>query len=171
MTITSLGSLSVGGVVPGAVTACVEGDAGISAAIPDIQARIAACAQFSPAEISFAAQLTLAGQILASINSCLALGLVPPSISAQIVAMTNLMAELLATLNSVQAHAGVLADLQVSLGAVGVEAYAYDGLVGNLAAELAVELGADSDHCNALIQIVRAPAVWAAFSNIMKVTP
>lgn len=171
MTLLALGELTVGGAVPGCVSAVAEGTAGINAALPDIQARIAALFAFTPsATIDYSAQLIAAQQIVAALQAAILAGQVAPSLSAQVDAAAALRADLLVSLGHINANLSVLAALNVALGPLGVAAYAYDGDVGDLAFELDDELGVDGDHCNALVLVVRAPDVWAAFSQIMKVS-
>lgn len=174
MTITSLGELSVGATVPGAASACAAGDLGINLALPDIEARLSALADViahPPLPIDFSAQLTQAVSIVASIQSCITLGITPPDMSAQIAAFTALMAELEASVLSINAQLTVIADLTAALAAVGVELYAFEGPADTFGGELTVAIGVDFAPVNGLALVVHDPATWTALSQIMKVSP
>lgn len=170
MTITSLGSLSVGAAVPGAATAVAAGTLGINTALPDIMARIEALLAFHPTPITFTEQLSLAQQTIASIQAGIALGLPIPSIELQIANMAALVADLQGQLIAINAQLAILAALQPQLLAVGIAAYAFDGTRSNLGSELAAAIGPGSMHANALALVVTDPTVWLALSAIVKVS-
>lgn len=172
MTLVALGNVSVGAAVPGCATACAEGTAGINGALPDITARVGALAAFTPtADVNFAAQQAVSIQTTAALAAAILGGLPEPKMQLQADMANALKGTLELQTNAVNASLEVITDLTVALAPVGVAAYAYDGPVGTLAAELAVELGAEVTHCNALVLVVRDPAVWAALSQVMKVSP
>lgn len=171
MTVTALGSLSVGDAVTGCTAAVNAGVTGIGAALPDLLARIAALQNFSPLPVSLDAQLVLAQQILAGVQSAIALQLPMPDISAQLAAVAALLAQLLAALSLANAQLDICTSLQGFLGAGGVDAYAFDGTVGNFGTELSAEIGVDIAHGNALVLLTRLPATWTALSAVVRVTP
>lgn len=175
--ITPLGELSIGGTIPGAVAVGVAGAAGINAAIPDLQSRIAALLDFSPTPVDFSAQIAIAQATIVSVQLAITNGISPPSIAAQIAEIAALLADLLATAVSVDAQLTIITDFQALLGAAGIFAYAYDGDVGDLGDELDAEIGAgvggglSTDHCNALVLLTSTPATWDAMGEIFQVTP
>jgi hypothetical protein len=173
MTLIALGDVSLSDAVPGCATACVEGTAGINGALPDITARIGALAAFTPtADVDFGAQKAVSIQTTAALVAAIEGGLPAPTMQVQADMADALKVQLEAQVNAVNGSLELIADVSAALGVEGeLAAYAYDGPVGTLAAELAVELGADAAHCNALVLVVRDPAVWAALSQIMKVSP
>ena len=171
MTITAIGTLDLSTAIPGAALGASAGLTGINAALPDIEARLAALLAFTPTPVDFTAQLTLAQSIVASIQSGIALGLPVPDISAQIAAVAALIAELTALIALANAQITVLLDLQVTLSAGGVAAYAYDGTVANFGAEFDAELGGSGAHGNALVLLTVIPGTWSAMSAVLKVTP
>src|SRR5690606_27332170 len=75
MTVSYVGSLSIGGALPGAALA-------LESAIPDLQARLDALASFAPTTGSLSANLALANGILSNIQNAITLGVVLPDISA-----------------------------------------------------------------------------------------
>lgn len=177
MTVQYVGNLSIGGAVPGAAAAAVAGAAGINAALPDILARIAALQAFAPLNVSFAAQLALAQQMVASVQAAITAGISAPSLAVQIAQVAALIAELLAAATAINAQLTIITDFQALLGTAGVHAYAYAGQVQNLGGEMSTELaagvpgGAPTDASNALVLITTVPATWAAMANVFKVTP
>lgn len=171
MTITALGSLSVGAAVPGVGVAVTAGIDGINGALPDIQARLAALQAFAPTPVDFTAQLALAQGTLGSVQAAITAGLPVPSISTQIAMVAALVADLLAAVAAVNAKLDILTNLQAPLDVGGVAAYAYDGQIGSLGAELGDAVGGGSSHANALALVAAAPATWTALSAVVKVTP
>jgi len=178
VTITYIGSLSVGGVVPGASAAINAGMTGINSALANLLAQLAALQAFAPSPISFAAQLSLAESMVSSLNLAIGLGMTPPDILAQITAILALVAALTAQIGAIEANLDVMLDLQLPLAAAGVHAYAYDGTAGALGGELGGALGGGvpggsggGQHANALALVATSPATWAALSLVFKVAP
>jgi hypothetical protein len=177
LTVAYVGSLSIGDAVPGAATVAAAGVAGISAALPDITARLEALAAFAPLPVDFTAQLVLAQQMLASVQLGISLGIPVPSIAAQIAAIVALVAELSAALAAINAQLEIIVDFQALLGAAGIHAYAYAGDTDQLGPELTAELaagvpgGAASDPANALVLVTTLSATWTAMGSVFKVTP
>lgn len=126
MSLTYLGQISAGAAVPGAGIA-------ISAAIPDLEARIAALLAFQPAEITLAAQLDLALALVAMLQEAITLGIVPPGIAAQIAAVLALLGELQAKLTLIQGIVGLFAR-------AGIHAYTYTGGAAAFGSAMLTEL-------------------------------
>lgn len=177
MTTTYVGELSIGGAVPGAAAAAVAGAAGINAALPDIVARLAALQAFAPLDVSFAAQLALAQQMVTSVQAAITAGIAAPSIASQIAQIAALIAELLAAVSAIAAQLTLITDFQATLGAAGVHVYAYAGQVDDLGSEMSAELsggvpgGGPTDSAHALILITTTPATWTAMAQVFQVTP
>ncbi len=171
MTITAIGTIDLSTAIPGAAIGASAGLTGINAALPDIEARLTALLAFTPAPIDFTAQLALAQSIVVSIQSGIALGLPVPDISAQIAAVAALIASLTVQIALANAQVTILVDLQATLTAGGVAAYAYDGAIANFGSELATALGGSGTHCNALVLLTTIPATWTAMGAVLKVTP
>jgi len=163
MALDYLGSLTIGATIPGPVAA-------LSLAVPDLQARLDALAAFAPADVSLSAQLTLATDILANINTSISLGISPPSIAAQISAVAALIAGLEADLLAIVAVTDLFAT-------AGVHAYAYSGRADALGAAFSAELsggfpgGSGADTTNALLLATTIGATWTAMGGVFKVTP
>lgn len=163
MTVSYLGSLTVGAAMPGAVAA-------IDATLPDLQARMAALASFAPSTGSFSANLSLANQIVASIQAAITAGIEPPSIDAQLAAVAALIADLEASLS-------FALEIVEAFGVAGIHAYRYSGQAGNLGTEFQAELsggfpgGTATDATNGILLATTVPAAFAALAKILKVTP
>lgn len=177
MTTTYVGSLSLAVALPAPTAAAVAGTTGINLALPDIEARLAALYSFKPAPIDFAVSLQLAQQIVASIQTAISLGIVPPSLAAQIAEISALIAQLLANVEAINVQLGIILDFQALLTPAGVHAYAYAGPVNQLGSELSAALslgvpgGSPTDPSNALVLITTLAATWSAMAQIFKVTP
>lgn len=177
MTVTSLGNITIGAAVPGALAASVAGQAGINLALPDIQARLTALASFAPSLGDFSADIALAGQIIASINAAITAGITPPSLSAQVSLVAALIADLEAAVLSINAQLSIVLDFAALLGTAGVHAYHYTGRADQLGAGMTSELssgfpgGAAGDSTNALILGTTSGTTWTAMSDVFKVAP
>ena len=163
MSVTYIGSLSVGACMPAVTSA-------LASAYADLQARVTALLAFAPVPIDFTAQLTLCAQMTASISSMIALGIAPPSISAQIAITAALVA-------SLEAQLAVILGLQTALGVAGVFAYAYAGTASGLGAAFTAQLfagfpgGTGADSTNALLLATTTPACWTAMQAVFKTSP
>ncbi len=177
MTIVHVGELTIGEVVPGATVACDAGVAGINAALPDIQARLAALAGFNPQPFSFDAQLAQAESIVTSTQLAIQFALPAPSLDFQIAMKEAQIAELLVIIEGINAQLSLVLGVQALLVAAGVSAYAYDGPVNGLGAAVTGELAgglpgaSPTASCNALVLVTPLPATWGDMSQLFKVSP
>lgn len=178
MTTAYLGSISVGGSIPGASAGITAGIAGITSALDNLLAQLAALQAFVPVPLDFAAQLTLAqSMVTAIIAAQAAIPPLPiPDIAAQIAIIAAQVAALIAQIAGIQANLAVLTDLAAPLAAAGVHGYAFDGDAGDFGAELDSAIGATpgispADHSNAVVLLTTVGATWDAMSLVFKVTP
>ena len=174
MTVTALGSVTIGAAVPSALTACAAGTAGIGLALPDVEARLAALAAFSPSLGSFSADISLAGEMIVGLQSAVTLGLTPPSISAQLAIIAALIADLTATIVSINAQLSIIVDLTSLFSTAGLFAYKYEGAVNAMGGEFVTAFsgglpgGAPTDSAHAITLITTAPAAWTAMQAAFK---
>jgi len=166
--ITSLGSVSLAVALPGANAAGIAGSAGINAALPDIDSRIAALRAFSPAPINFSVDLTLANSIVVSISTGISGGIPVPDIDAQIALVSGLVASLETQVVSINANLSIVTSFLSTLAATGISLYAFDGPQNTLGSELGTALGSSSMHANAIILVTQNPSSWAAIQAIFK---
>lgn len=177
MTTTYVGGMSIGAALPGAATVAASGEAGINAALPDIQARLAALAQFKPQPINLAAQLSLAKNTLAGVEAAIAFGITPPDISAQLAIVAAQIADLEAAIVSINADLQAVIDFIALLAEAGLHVYRYEGQVDDLGGELSTELsgglpgGSPTDQCDALVLVTSTSATWDAMTQIFKTAP
>ena len=155
MTITHIGEFTVGGLMPGVVTAygAVEGNL-----LQQLAAKGALKLSLTAGPPSVAAAAQIGANVAASVTS--------PTFGAA------LTADLVA-IAAINAQLAALAGIIASLGALGVELYAYTGTAAGFGAAVAGETssgipgGSGSDIVNALVLATRFPAVWAALGNLM----
>lgn len=171
MTITALGTLSIGAAVPGFAAAIDAGTKGIDAALPDLQDRIASLQAFAPAPFNFAASQALALATLDSIKAGIAGGLPAPSLTAQIDIMGVEIAKLLTELAKAQAQVTILTSLHDTLAAAGISAFAFAGNGNALGGEIGAELAAWTGSAKALVLVTASTATWNAMATVFKVTP
>jgi hypothetical protein len=170
MTVTALGSLSVGVAVPGCATAVVAGTTGITAGLSDLLARLTALQAFVPQPFSFTAQLDIATKTLASVQASIAAHLPEPSIADQLAQIAALIAQLASIVGSMQAQLAIITHLQTQLTTAGISAYAFDGPRSALGSELQAAIGPGTPHANALLLVTTDPGAWASLSVVMKVS-
>jgi hypothetical protein len=165
MTVTYLGSRTIGDTVPG-----VNG--AILSAMGDVQARETALASFVPSITppSISADIQTNGEILVNLQAAATFGIEPPSVDAQVAIMADALLLL-------QGQLQVILDLLDVFGTAGVHAYAYDGQADAMGGELTAELaggfpgGAPTDHANAIILATTIPATWVAMAAVFRVLP
>ena len=169
-----VGSMSIGVAVPAGLSACVAGTAGINLALPDIEARLAALASFSPSLGSFAVDLELANQMIASINAAISVGITPPSISVQLALIAGLIADLSAQIVSINAQLSIIVDISGLLATAGLHVYSYRGAVGSFGGTFTTELssgfpgGTILEDCNALVLATSSSVAWTAMQSVFK---
>lgn len=168
MTVTALGSLTVAAAVPGMYATVIAGASGINAVLPGLAAELAALSAIVPTPTSPTAQLAQVAQITASINAGITAGLPVPDVIGILAA---LIAELSAKVGSLNAQLAIVTGFNAALATGGIAAFAYDGAVGSLGAELGAAVGGGPTHANALALVTTDPAAWAALGAVMKVTP
>ena len=146
-TLTNLGEIELAAVIPGAVAA-------LAIAVPDLQARLDALLQFNPGAIDLHANLAIAEQLVLDIKAAIALGITPPSISAQIQIVLGLVASLKAMLAAIAAFKGLLTAKAF--------VYAYTGTTGGygplISAELATGFAGGTSLDQATILTIGATA-------------
>lgn len=169
MTITTLGSLTVGAAVPGMDVSIAAGTSGINTVLPDLSAQLDVLLSLIPAPPSdFTAQLALAATLTANLNINLAAGVAAPDVTANLAAA---IAALTASVNALNAQLSILTGFTAPLAAAGIGAYAYDGALGSFGSELGAAIGPGATHANALALVTTDPAAWTALSVVLKVTP
>lgn len=175
MTVIALGSATVGTVVPGCATAVIEGQAGITLALPDLQARIdaiLATLALPLPTISFSHSIGICLDAIAQMQAAITFGIMPPDIAAQFAALQAALAALLADLASISVHADALAAFTAPLAAAGVSSYAYTGNASSLGAELDAAVAGDgiTGPIDAVVMVTTDPAAWAALGVVVRVS-
>lgn len=171
MTVTSLGSLSVGAAIPGATLAIDAGIGGITPTLDELTARLSALGDFNPVTLPLPAQLLLAESFAASITAAIGLGIVAPDISAQIAIVAAQVAALIAQLAAIQAQLDLLIALQSPLAVAGIDAYAFAGPRDQFGSELSAAIGAGGTAAHGLALVTASGAAWTALSTFLKVAP
>jgi hypothetical protein len=176
MTARYLGSVTVGGALPGGVQLAAAGSAGINVALPSLHEQLAALVAYVPAPIDFGAQLAALKAMIQAVEASIALGLPSPSVAVQVAKIGELIAGLRGQIAAVSAHLELITRLRAAFGAAGVHLIAFDGQAGAMAAELGAELGsapglAPGDDAHAVLLATTVPATWLALSALLKVAP
>jgi hypothetical protein len=175
VTATYLGSLTIGGTMPGAAAVGVAGAAGINLVLPDLLAEIEALLAWAPTPITYAAQLSTLEAMITGIKASITAGVQPPSILGQIANVAALVASLQDQVASLEAQLAIIVSFQSALTAAGVHLVAYAGPVSSFGAEVQGRLLAagipPADACNAIAFLTTVPATWAALATILKTEP
>ena len=131
MTMSYMGSLTLGQAIPMAATAALELDTSIGLVLPDVQARVTGLLALSIAPApSLQALIDSATAMLAALNALL----VAPLPDADATAAALL--ELQTTLGALTASLGFSASLGSLLGTAGVHYYVYAGAANELSGQL-----------------------------------
>jgi len=160
--IKDIGSLTLGGVLPSALTV-IAASMGVSGgANVDLQASIglqlSAMAGFAPmGTLDFSALLTLAAQVVANVQMALTLGVTPPSV--------NMVVDLNIMLNALLAIVMGVYGLFVKAG---VRLLTYDGPQNLFGSELSTALGSDTSQCYGLV--LTTQTAWSAIGQVFRVT-
>src|SRR5690606_12133709 len=118
LTVTHVGTMTLGSALPTAATAQLELDASIAVVLPEIQAKLAALVAVNLVPPTLAASLDTALQIVANIEAAISLG--APPLDFQAAAVYELIATLQGQLVDLQASLAFSASLALTLGASGV---------------------------------------------------
>jgi hypothetical protein len=158
-TLTPLGSLSVGAILPTQATFL----AGI---LPDLQGRLAGALSLSGSVSiempSITARLNAAAAAVAQIEAEIAIS--GPVIDVTVQLMADMVAEF-------EAQIAFILALQLALGSAGIYAYLYNGTAADFPALMASQGLADaqpSDQVNAIVLATRVPAAWAALGRFLR---
>jgi hypothetical protein len=175
MTATYLGSLTLGGALPGGVLVGAAGVAGINGALPTLLDQLTALTAFAPTPVSFSAQIAGLNAMITGLQLSITAGLVPPSVDLQLAELAAMLAALQAQISSIQLQLEIVTDFQSALGAAGVHAVAFEGVVGALAGDVGSVLAAvpisPIDTAHAVVLVTTVPATWAAMAQLFKVAP
>lgn len=166
MTTTYIGEESIGVMIPGAVALVAPSQAQLQATFDaTLAASIAVGIPTTIADL-----LALANSILAALESMLAHGLQPPTITGQAAIFASTLAQLTLQLAPYLVFASLVAT-------GGVFAYVYDGTTAGAGAEFTTALAggfpghSGSDHCNMLVMGCVAGVTWTAMQAIFKTAP
>ena len=138
----------------------------LASAYADLQARVTAMLAFNPAPIDFHAQLQIAVQMQANLQTAIDIGLPAPSIAAQIAIMKALVVAL-------EQQLAIILNIQNALEVEGVFAYAYSGTTGEMGPSLPAAFpgGSSTEQTWALIFATVTPACWNAMQVAFKTSP
>jgi hypothetical protein len=176
VTATYLGSVTIGGCMPGAVAVGAAGATGINATLPDLMAQLAGLLSWTPAPISLSVQIATLKAMITAIEAQIALQVPAPSLAMQLLKIQALIAELQGKIGGLELHLELIADFQTALGAAGVHLVAFEGELAAFGPEVGARLASvpgvgPLDGCNAVTLLTTVPETWAALASIFKVTP
>jgi hypothetical protein len=134
MTWSGIGEFTLGGCVPMALTAQGGLSASVGLVLPEMQARIAGYIEAQAAvilhPITIASQLASAVALVAQLEALIAVGI--PLVSLDTALIAGLIAELQATIGTLEARATFAVNLGVLLGTPGVYLVRHSGPVGDV---------------------------------------
>lgn len=163
MSLTYLGSRSLGQCLPTALEATALATAAVNVTLPSLQARLAlalkAQAQLTISPPAFAATVAAAAQLVILLQAQGAL----PSVSLSLSVVASLIAALEASIGDLEAMAAIAAGITLQLGTVGIHGYAYTGRADTFGPELAAATvtgfpgGLAGDSSGGLVLVATAP--------------
>jgi hypothetical protein len=168
-----LGSATIGAYFPTSLAAVGALNAAVGISLPEISAKLAGLVNISAALTIGPPDLT--GTIAASIQTTLALqaAISGPTVTLQVGAIAALIAELTATLGTLNAQLAIAASLSATLGTAGLHGFAYTGLVSSMATDLGAVIAAEltpGDNCGAVLFVATSPALRATFGTFVGVS-
>jgi hypothetical protein len=166
----SLGSVSIGALVPAIGTAQAAIAGAIAPAVAELSAKLAGAisvqlAMTVPAlpTVALAGAAQALASLRATVNS-------PQGASLQLGAAVAQIASLKAQIAGLQAQLSLAASLGSLAATGGISAYSYDGTVDGLGPALTSELsGGGAAHANALVLVTSSPATWSAMRTAFAV--
>lgn len=164
-----VGGLTIGEVVPIALTAQGAIDASVGLALPELQAKLSGLLAIQ-ANVSL--QLpTIAGSIsaLLSLAAALqaALSVGAPSVAIDVSGIAKIAAQIAVDIGSLQAQLDIAVDLGLKLGGGSVHAYHATGQAIDIIPVGIPGVG-DTTEVNALILVAATSADWAAVQAVFK---
>lgn len=169
MTVTDLGSVSVGAAIPAGPALSAAVDASVGIAAPDISGQIAAVASFTPTvSLSLNDQIAAANAIIANLQAAILLGLTPPTLSAQVAVAAQISADLNVKLATLNAQLNIALGFNPLFAQAGVRVLTFTGPQNNFGSELATELGSNATNANAVVLLTQSAAAWTAMQGVLK---
>lgn len=174
MSITSLGSLSIGVAVPAAAQANAALLTVGNIAAPNVSAQIASLSGFVAVPLpSLTDMLAMTQALVANIQAAIAA--IPPipilSLSAQVDLANSILATLNAYLSTVNTNLALQATIAGQLATAGVSGYVYAGPINAFGSELGTALGGSGTSCNAIVLLTTSGTTWTAMQAAFKTTP
>ena len=165
MSLTYVGSLSIGAIFVSTFAALTALDAKIQA---ELTASLGMQAHVGVVPGNIAATISLAQSILANLQASATLAPPSVSLSASVSAQVSALEALIASLTALLALSGAGG----GGGAAGIDVFTWSGPVNGMGAALSAELasgapsgGSSTDASNALVLLTRSPSTWASLST------
>jgi hypothetical protein len=169
VTFTSLGEVTLGAVVPIALTATGAATASLSVQLPQLQTKLAALIQLQARVAltppSIVASIQSIAVLTASLQAALAVG--APSLPIEVSALLAVVAEISATIGSLTAQLGIVAGIEAQLGGASVHLLRYDGTVTGLV-PTGIPGISGSANINALLTVAASSISWEAMQAVFK---
>lgn len=169
MTLTPLGTKSIGECVPVAVAATAAAKVSLGLADIDLKAKAAALAllqarvTIQPPTLD--AQVAASAQLQAALVGAMAVG--APLVPVDVSAIATAMAQLTADIGTLQTQLSIALEAQASLGGAAVHLLRYDGPAGQLAG--GVPGVAPETEVHAVVVVATSPAAEAAIRGVFAV--
>lgn len=166
---TSLGEMTLGAVVPVALTATASATASINVQLPELQLKLAALLELS-ARVTLVPP-TIAASILAVANMGIQLGIAlsagAPSVLVDVSAILAAIAEINASIGALTVQLGIILNIEAALGGASVHLLNYEGVASGLVSS-GIDGISSSANVNALLIVASTSAAWATMSTVFK---
>lgn len=171
MTVTALGSVSIGVAIPIAIEVNAALLIACDIAFPNVSAQITAMASFTPhVDLGLSEILLLAESAVENVQAAIAA--IPPiptiSLDAQIALAASITLTLQLQLLAIEAQLALQLTVSGLLATAGVSLYVFDGANNVFGSELATALGGATTHTNAIVLLTQSGVTWTAMQAVFK---
>lgn len=169
MAFTHLGELTLGAVVPVALSATGAAVASINAQLPELQIKLASLLELSarvalvPPTIAASIQTAIA--LNASLVAALSVG--APAVSVDVSGLLAVMAQLSADISALTLQLQVILGIEAQLGGASVHLLRYDGTAGALVPEGIPGVSSGQD-VHAIVVLGASSVSWGAIQSVFK---
>jgi hypothetical protein len=180
MTLSLVGTLSVGQMVPIAVQAVGQLSATVGSVRAtlngQLQAKLKLGARLTITPPRITATLSALAKVTAKLQAAASLGVVPPSFVLGLDVVLKNAARLQAYLGGLAAQVSAAASITSLLATAGIDSYSFGGATNAFGPAVTSATsggfpsgGGPSAHCDAIILITTSPAAWTALGLVMAV--
>lgn len=169
MAFTHLGELTLGAVVPVALSATAAATASLNAQLPELQIKLASLLELSARVALVPPTIAASIQTVIALNASLvaALSVGAPAVMVDVSGLLAVMAQLSADIGALTLQLQVILGIEAQLGGASVHLLRYDGTASGLVPEGIPGVSAGAD-VHAIVVLASTSAAWGAIQSVFK---